>query len=53
MFFSMLVETQGNVSYSWILSLTNFGDCWIAIEINRNSFLWLEFLLTLRDVICK
>jgi hypothetical protein len=32
MSFSMLVETQGNVPYSWIFNLTNSGDCWIAIE---------------------
>jgi hypothetical protein len=33
MSFAMVVETWGNVLYNCILSLIDFGDCWIA---NRN-----------------
>jgi hypothetical protein len=53
MTFSMVAETWGNVSYSWIFNLIIFGIGGSQIETKRIFFLWLEFLLTLGDVIYK
>jgi hypothetical protein len=49
----MVAKTWSNVFYNQVFTLVDFGCCGSQIEIENRTFPWLEFLPTLKYVICQ